>query len=67
MIFYSNEEGLIKPQGIKNLTGIRDSSIELPHIAVGVFSEYLLKDIVKKFKCEKAGELTEKRPVYILK
>ena len=67
MIFYSNEEGFIKPQGIKNLTGIRVSSIELPHIAVGVFSEYLLKDIVKKFKCEKAGELTEKRPVYILK
>ena len=67
MIFYSNEEGFIKPQGIKNLTGIRDSSIELPHIAVGVFSEYLLKDIVKKIKCEKVGELTEKRPVYILK
>ena len=67
MIFYSNEEGFIKPQGIKNLTGIRDSSIELPHIAIGVFSEYLLKDIVKKFECEKVGELTEKRPVYILK
>ena len=50
MIFYSNEEGFIKPQGIKNLTGIRDSSIELPHIAIGVFSEYLLKDIVKKFE-----------------
>lgn len=67
MIFYSNEEGFIKPQGIKNLTGIRDSSIELPHIAIGVFSEYLLKDIVKKFECEKVGELAEKRPVYILK
>ena len=67
MIFYSNEEGFIKPQGIKNLTGSRDSSIELPHIAVGIFSEYLLKNIVKKFECEKIGELTEKRPVYILK
>ena len=53
MIFYSNEEGFIKPQGIKNLTGIRDSSIELPHIAVGVFSEYLLKDIVKNSNVKK--------------
>lgn len=66
MILYSNEEGFIKPQGIKNLTGIRDSSIKLPHIAVGVFSEHLLNDIVKKFECKKVGELTEKRPVYIM-
>lgn len=67
MILYSNEEGFIKPQGIKNLTGIRDSSIELPHIAVGVFSEHLLNDIVKKCECEKIGELTQKRPVYIMR
>lgn len=66
MILYSNEKGFIKPPGIKNLAGIRDCNIKLPHIAVGVFSEYLLKDIVKKLKCEKVGELTQKRPVYIL-
>ena len=66
MILYSNEEGFIKPQGIKNLSGIRDSSIKIPHIAVGVFSEYLLNDIVKKFECDKIGELTKKRPVYII-
>ncbi len=65
MILYSNEEGFIKPQGIKNLSGVRDSSIILPHIAIGVFSEYLLNDIVEKFECKKVGELTEKRPVYI--
>jgi purine or other phosphorylase family 1 len=67
MIFYSSEEGFIKPRGIKNNNGIRDTSIKLPHIAVGVFSEYLLKDIASKFECKKVGELTEKRPVYELK
>ena len=66
MIIYSKEEGFIKPRGIKNKNGIHDSSIKLPHIAVGVFSEHLLNDIVKKYKCEKVGELTEKRPVYCL-
>lgn len=67
MIFYSNEEGFIKPRGIKNNDGKRDPSIKLSHIAVGVFSEHLLNDIVKKFECKKVGELTEKRPVYELK
>ena len=38
----------------------------MPHIGIGVFSEHLLKDIVKKFKCIKAGELMQKRPIYIL-
>ena len=65
MIFYSNEEGFIKPRGIKNLEGIHDSNIKLPHIAVGVFSEYLLKDIAKKLKSEKVGKLNGNRPVYI--
>lgn len=50
MIIYSDEEGFIKPRGIKNNNGIRDTSIKLPHIAVGVFSEYLLKDVVKRFE-----------------
>lgn len=66
MILYSNEEGFIKPRGIKNNEGIHDSNIKLPHIGVGVFSEQLLKDIVKKFKCIKSGELMQKRPIYIL-
>ena len=67
MIIYSNEEGFIKPRGIKNKNGIHDLSIKLPHIAVGVFSKHLLNDIVKKYKSEKVGELTEKRPVYSMK
>lgn len=66
MILYSNEEGFIKPRGIKNNEGIHDPNIKLPHIGVGVFSEHLLKDIAKKFKCIKAGELIQKRPIYIL-
>lgn len=66
MILYSNEEGFIKPQGIKNLSGTRDPNIKLPHIAVGVFSMHLLNYIVEKFECKKVGDLTEKRPVYIM-
>lgn len=53
MIIYSKEEGLIKPYGIKRLDGTRDVNYKLPHIAVGVFSQYLLEDIVGKFECEK--------------
>ena len=65
MILYSDEEGFIKPRGIKNNSGMHDSSIRLPHIAIGVFSEYLFKNLVEKFKSNKVGELTEKRSVYI--
>ena len=67
MLLYSKDEGFIKFRGIKNKDGIHDSSIVLPHIAVGVFSEHLLNDIVEKYRCEKVGELTEKRPVYSIK
>lgn len=66
MIIYSNEEGFIKSRGIKNNDGIHDPNIKLPHIGVGVFSKQLLKDIVKKFKCEKIGELMQDRSIYIL-
>jgi len=67
MIIYSNEEGFIKPRGIKNKEGIHDPNIKLPHIGIGVFSKHLLNDMVKKFKCEKIGELMQERPIYILK
>ena len=66
MILYSNEEEFIKSRGIRNNDGLHDLNIELPHIAVGVFSEHLLNYIVKNFKCEKVGSLTHGRPVYIL-
>ena len=67
MIFYSNEPGLIQPEGIKRLDGTKDKNYKVPHIAVGVFSEYLLNDIVEKFECEKVGHISCancKRPVY---
>ena len=51
MILFSKEEGLIKATGIRKLDGARDANYKLPHIAVGVFSEYLLDDIVEKFEC----------------
>lgn len=67
MIIYSNEEGFIKPLGIKNLEGKHDLTIKLPNIAVGVFSEHLFNYVVKKYECQKIGELMQKRPIYILK
>lgn len=70
MIIYSKEEGIIKPYGIKKLDGTRYNNYKLPHISVGVFSEYLLEDIVQKFECEKVGILSCancNRPVYIMK
>ncbi len=70
MIIYSKEEGIIKPCGIKKLDGKRDPNYKIPHIAVGVFSEYLLQDIVEKFECNKVGMISCancQRPVYIMK
>lgn len=70
MIVFSKGEGLIKATGIRKLDGTRDVNYKLPHIAVGVFSEYLLEDIVEKFECIKVGFISGancSRPVYIMK
>lgn len=70
MIIYSEEQGLIKPCGIKKLDGTRDINYKLPHIAVGIFSEYLLEDIVEKFECKRVGVISCancQRPIYIMK
>jgi len=67
MIIYSEEEGIIKPFGIKRLDGTRDMQYKLPHIAVGVFSEYLFEDIIENFACERVGVISCancQRPVY---
>ncbi len=67
MIIFSKEDGFIKPQGIRNLEGKHDLNIKLPHIAIGVFSEHLFNDIIRRLdKSEKIGEVTEHRYVYIL-
>lgn len=70
MIRFSKEEGIITPTGITKLDGTHDKNYKLPHIAIGIFSEYLLADIVQKFPCEKVGEIgcaNCQRPVYIMK
>lgn len=70
MIKFSKEDGMIKPTGIRKLDGKHDMNLSLPHIAIGVFSECLLNDIVQKFLCEKVGTLSCancQRPVYIMK
>ena len=70
MIIFSTEESIIKPHGIKKLDGTRDINFKLPHIAVGVFSEYLLDDIVERLGCEKVGVISCancQRPVYVMK
>ena len=54
MIRYSNEEGFIRPKGIKFREG-QDKNIKLPKVAVGVFSRHLFQDVVEKFSCLEVG------------
>ena len=68
MIRYSEEEGFIKPRGIKFREG-QDPKIVLPKVAVGVFSRHLYEDVVQKFNCRKVGYFSTanlERDVYIL-
>ena len=63
MIVFSKGEGLIKATGIRKLDGTRDVNYKLPHIAVGVFSEYLLEDIEKteQKNCISVGDVKKTR------
>lgn len=68
MIKYSNEEGFIKPNGIKFREG-QDKNIILPKVAVGVFSRHLFQDVIQKFHCTEVGYLSVanlERNIYIL-
>ena len=68
MIKYSNEEGLIKPKGIKFREG-QDNNIVLPKVAVGVFSRHLFNDVIQKFNCTEVGYISTsnmERNIYIL-
>lgn len=70
MIRYSDDEGFIKPQGIRDKNDTREEKVELPRIAIGVFSIKLLDSIVEKFNCEKVGYFSGAnfhRPVYKMK
>ena len=54
MIRYSNQEGFIRPKGLRFKEG-QDPNIKLPKVAVGVFSKYLFWDVVQKFNCREVG------------
>ena len=69
MIKYSDEEGFIKPKGIKFRDG-QDKNIRLPEVAVLVFSRHLFNDVVEKFQCMEVGYIScsnFEKNVYILK
>lgn len=68
MIGYSEQEGFIRPKGIKFKEG-QDTNIRLPKVAVGVFSRHLFYDVVQKFSCREVGLLkcaNAEREVFIL-
>ncbi len=67
MIRYSDEDGFIKSNGIRDKFDSRKEKVVLPKIAIGVFSIKLLESIVEKFNCEKVGYFggaSFHRPVY---
>lgn len=68
MIRYSNQDGFIKPKGIKFREG-QDPNIKLPKVAVAVFSRHLFEDVIQKFNCREVGYIScanFERNVYIL-
>lgn len=69
MIRYSNDEGFIKPKGIKFREN-QDKNIKLPKVAVGVFSRHLFDDVIEKFSCKEVGYISSanmERNIYILR
>ncbi len=70
MIRYSEEEGFIKSEGIRDRNDKRLEKVILPKTAIGVFSIKLLESIVEKFNCEKVGYFggaSFHRPVYVMR
>ena len=70
MIKYSEEEGFIKSEGIRDKNDSRKEKVILPKTAIGVFSIKLLESIVERFECEKVGYFggaSFHRPVYIMR
>ena len=68
MIRYSEEEGFIKPTGIRFREG-QDEYIILPKVAVGVFSHHLFRDVIQRFSCKEVGYMKTanfERDIYIL-
>ena len=70
MIKYSEDEGFIKSEGIRDKNDSRKEKVILPKTAIGVFSIKLLESIVERFECEKVGYFggaSFHRPVYIMR
>lgn len=70
MIRYSEEEGFIKSEGIRDENDQRIKKVTLPSIAIGIFSVKLFENIVSSFETKKVGYFggaCYHRPVYILR
>ena len=68
MIKFGIEEPFIKPKGIQFREG-QNKNINLPDVAIGIFSQKLFKDIVTKYNCKEVGYIyyvNLEKPVYIL-
>ena len=68
MIRFSNQEGFIKPCGIRFREG-QDPNIRLPEVGVAVFSRHLFFHIVEKYNAKPVAYISEcnfEKDVYIL-
>lgn len=69
MIKYSDEEGFIQSEGIRDENDSREKIPVLPETAIGVFSEKLFMNIVKSFSHKKVGYFSgagSHRPIYTI-
>lgn len=55
MIRYSEEEGFIKSEDIRDENDQRIKKVTLPSIAIGIFSVKLFENIVSSFETKKVG------------
>ena len=69
MIRYSDEDGFIKPGGLRDENDVKGNKVVLPKVAVGVFSIKLFESIVSAFQSKKVayfGGASYHRPIYVL-
>ena len=57
MIRYCDNEGIVEVHGLHYKNNQKENII-LPSVAIGVFSRFLVKDLVKKFKGKKVGYIS---------
>lgn len=69
MIRYSDEDGFIKPGGLRDENDVKGNKVVLLKVAVGVFSIKLFESIVSAFQSKKVayfGGASYHRPIYVL-